>query len=136
MAERARTALVAGGWAGVLSGIPSTVYLLLTGGDFFTAVDALVAMVTTNDLPTLYRISIAAAVHFAVSFFWASVLVVLMPRRAPIIGALIASVLIALLDLGLIAPHFFPEVAALAFIPQLADHLAWGATVGAVLRAR
>ena len=136
MAERARAALVAGGLAGVVSGIPSTVYLLLTGGDLFASVNALVAMVTTDELPMLYRISIAAAVHFAVSFWWASVLVVLMPRRAPIVGALIASALIAFLDLKLIAPRFFAEAAALAFIPQIADHLAWGAAVGAVLRVR
>jgi hypothetical protein len=93
-------------------------------------------MVTADELPMLYRISVAAAVHFAASFWWASVLVVLMPRRAPMVGALIASALIAFLDLKLIAPRFFAETAALAFIPQLADHLAWGAMVGAVLRVR
>ncbi len=64
------------------------------------------------------------------------VLVVLVPRRAPIIGALVASALIAVLDLRLIAPLFFPDAAALAFSPQLADHLAWGVTVGLVLRLR
>ena len=47
----------------------------------------------------------------------------------------IYSALIALLDLRAIAPLFFPEVAALPFGPQLADHLAWGAVVGIVLRA-
>jgi energy-converting hydrogenase Eha subunit B len=64
------------------------------------------------------------------------VLVALVPRRAPVLGALAASVLIALVDLELIAPYFFAEVAALPFLPQFADHLAWGAIVGAVLRAR
>ena len=136
MAESARTTLVAGGLAGLLGGIPSTVYLLLTGGDLLAAVNALAAMATANELPVLYRIAVAGGVHFAVSFFWASVLVALLPRRAPILGALVASALIALLDLKLIAPRFFPEAAALAFMPQLADHLAWGATIGAVLRVR
>lgn len=134
--ERASTALIAGGIAGVVSGIPSTVYLLLTEGDLFASLNALVAMVTSSELPVLSRICVAAAVHLAVSVFWASVLVLLMPRRAPMIGALIASAVIAFVDLKLIAPSFFAEAAALAFIPQLADHLAWGATVGAVLRMR
>ena len=30
----------------------------------------------------------------------------------------------------------FPEVAALAFWPQMADHLMWGACVGVVLQVR
>ncbi len=130
------TTLVAGALAGVLGGIPSTVYLLATGGDLFASLNALAAMVNANELPILARLAVAGGVHFAVSFGWAGVLVALLPRRAPILGALVSSALIAVLDLILIAPRFFAEVAALAFMPQLADHLAWGLTVGAVLRAR
>jgi hypothetical protein len=37
-------------------------------------------------------------------------------------------------DLRLIAPRFFPEVAALEFWPQMADHLVWGACFGLVLQ--
>ncbi len=135
MANRVRTTLVAGGLAGLVGAIPSTVYLLVTGGDVFASVNAIAAMVAANELPVLHRVAVAAAVHFALSFFWASVLVALVPRRAPVFGALVASAIIAFLDLKVIAPHYFAEAAALAFVPQLADHLAWGATVGAVLRA-
>ena len=136
MANRVKTTLIAGGLAGLVSGIPSTVYLLVTGGDLLASVNALVAMVAASELPVLNRLAIAAAVHFTVSFFWASVLVAIIPRRAPVIGALVASAIITFLDLEVIAPRYFAEAAALAFIPQLADHLAWGATVGAVLRMR
>ena len=136
MANRVRTTLVAGGLAGLLGGIPSTVYLLVTGGDVFVSVNALVAMIAANELPVLHRVAVAAGIHFALSLFWASVLVALIPRRAPVLGALVASVLITFLDLKVIAPRYFAEVAALTFIPQLADHLAWGAVVGAVLRVR
>ena len=136
MANRVRTTLIAGGLAGLVGGIPSTVYLLVTGGDVLESLNAVVAMVSANDLPILQRIAVAAAVHFAVSLLWALVLVVLIPRRTAVVGALVASFLIAFLDLKVIAPLYFAEVAALAFIPQLADHLAWGATVGAVLRLR
>jgi drug/metabolite transporter superfamily protein YnfA len=136
MHQSVRTVLVAGGLAGLLSGIPSTVHLLLTQGDLTASLLALVAMVTSEELPLPQVVAVAGGVHFAVSFGWASVLVALVPRRAPVLGALVASALIAVLDLRLIAPYFFPDVAALAFVPQLADHLAWGATVGVVLRVR
>jgi hypothetical protein len=58
---------------------------------------------------------------------------VLEPTRAALEWALLAAVLIALLDLELIAPAFFPRVAALDFWPQLADHLAWGAAFAIAL---
>ena len=136
MANRVRTTLVAGGLAGLVGAIPSTVYLLVTGGDVFASVNAIAAMVAANELPVLHRVAVAAAVHFALSFFWTSVLVALIPRRAPVFGAIVASAIITFFDLKVIAPHYFAEVAALALVPQLADHLAWGATVGAVLHAR
>ena len=43
---------------------------------------------------------------------------------------------IGLLDLRVIAPRFFPEVADLSLLPQIADHLMWGACLGLVLRHR
>ena len=87
-----------------------------------------------TSLPAL--VAAAALVHSSVSFFWAVVLWATLPRRRTMLWALVASVAIALLDLRLIAPAFFPDVAALAFWPQLADHLMWGACVGFALRGR
>jgi hypothetical protein len=49
-------------------------------------------------------------------------------------GAL-AGLGIAALDLGLIGRRF-PRVRALPQLPQVADHVAYGATVGAVLALR
>jgi hypothetical protein len=74
-------------------------------------------------------IAAAAAVHASISLFWAAVLWVTLPRTYTLLWALLVSAGIALLDLRIIAPAFFPEVAALAFWPQFADHLAWGACV-------
>ena len=136
MADRIKTTLVAGGLAALVGVIPSTVYLLVTGGDVFASVNALAAMLSANELPVLHRVAVAAAIHITLSFFWASMLVALLPRRAPVFGALAASAIITILDLKVIAPHYFTDAAALEFLPQLADHLAWGATVGAVLRVR
>jgi hypothetical protein len=78
----------------------------------------------------------AALVHCTVSLFWASVLWLALPRSHSVLWALLASIAIALLDLRVIAPAFFPEVAALEFWPQFADHLMWGACVGLALRGR
>ena len=108
--------------ATVLSGIPSTAYALLTGGDPMEATRAAGAMVGRPD-----SIAAAVAVHLAVSTVWSVVLWLALPRRRTLLWALLASAAIALLDLLVIAPLFFPEVAALAFWPQFADHLAWGA---------
>ena len=135
LAYRSRRALFEA-WlsATLLSGIPSTVYALATGGDPMEATRAAGAMLLPSE-PNVFRLLAAAAlVHCTVSLFWACVLWLALPRRHTMLLALVASAAIALIDLRLIAPAFFPGVAALEFWPQFADHLAWGACVGAALR--
>ena len=117
--------------ATLLSGIPSTVFALATGGDAMEATRAAGAMVGRPD-----SLVAAGAVHSAVSFFWASVLWLELPRGQTTLWALAAAAAIAVLDLQVIAPIVFPEVAALAFWPQFADHLMWGACVGVTLEYR
>lgn len=78
----------------------------------------------------------AALVHGTVSLFWAVVLAALLAQRHVVGLAVAASAAIALLDLLVIAPRFFPPVAALPFWPQFADHLMWGACYGLALRWR
>ena len=113
------------GWllATLLSGIPSTLHALFTGGDPLEATRAAGAMVGRPD-----SIAAAAAVHGSVSLFWAVILWLSLPRTYTALWSLLASAAIAVLDLRIIAPLFFPEVAALAFWPQFADHLMWGAS--------
>jgi hypothetical protein len=111
--------------ATVLSGIPSTAYALLTGRDPLEATRAAAAMISMPD-----SIAAAALVHVSVSLFWSVLLWLVLPYRHTALWALLASAAIAFLDLRLIAPVFFPEVAALEFWPQFADHLMWGACVG------
>ena len=117
--------------ATLLSGIPSTVYALVTGGDALEATRAAGAMVGRPD-----SIVAAGAVHAAVSLFWTSLLWLVLPLKHTTLWALAASAGIAVLDLRIIAPVFFPEIAALAFWPQFADHLMWGACVGLPLEYR
>jgi hypothetical protein len=126
-----RQLLYAWALATLLSGIPSTVYALLTGGDVLEATRAAGAMVDRPD-----SIAAAALVHASVSLFWAVILWLVLPHRRTMLWALLASAAIAVLDLAMIAPVYFPEVAALAFWPQFADHLMWGASYAAGLAVR
>jgi hypothetical protein len=90
-----------------------------------------------SPLSPLPRLFLAAALtHAVISLFWTAILVMALPLRHTLVGAVLAAALIALLDLRVIAPLFFPEVAALAFWPQFADHLMWGLSVGLALHWR
>ena len=132
----ARDWLAAGAIATVFSGIPSTLYNLLTSGDVAEPTRAAGHMLIASDSSDPSLFAAAALVHTSVSFFWAAILVALMPRKHVITASILAAALIAIIDLRLIAPAFFPEVARLEFLPQLADHLMWGACIGATLRYR
>jgi hypothetical protein len=116
--------------ATLLSGLPSTAWALATGGDALEATRAAGAMLLPQETSMWKLIGAAAIVHPLVSLFWSVILWRLLPRRATLEWALLAAVLIGLLDLELIAPAFFPAVAALDFWPQMADHLAWGFVFG------
>jgi hypothetical protein len=84
------------------------------------------AMLVPASSPLPQLVAAAAFVHAAISFFWVLILALVLPRRRVFLWAVLASALIGLLDLRVIAPLLFPEVARLAFWPQLADHLMWG----------
>jgi hypothetical protein len=120
--------------ATVLSGAPSTLWALHTGGDVGEATWAAGAMLLAPDSPRPWLFAAAALAHGAVSAFWTLVAGLLLPRRRPAGWALVMAAAIGLLDLRVIAPAFFPSVAALAFWPQMADHLMWGACLGVSLQ--
>lgn len=73
-----------------------------------------------------------AGVHTAVSLGWGVVLAAILPRRRPVLSGVAAGAGIAALDLGVVGRRF-PRVGALPVLAQVADHLAYGAVVGAVL---
>ena len=131
-----RDLLAAGTAATLVSGIPSTVYAWLSGGDPLEATRAAGAMLIPAVSPLTQLLVAAAIVHVAISFFWAAILVAVLPRTHILVSATAAAALIGFVDLRLIAPLLFPEVAALAFVPQMADHLMWGASLGWVLARR
>jgi hypothetical protein len=120
------------GWlaATLLSGIPSSLHTFVTGNDLLEATRAAGAMLLPGETTMLKLLVSAALVHSTISAFWAVVLAITLPRLHITLSAIAASAVIAVLDLRVIAPAFFPEIAALDFWPQFADHLMWGASFG------
>jgi hypothetical protein len=139
MREAVRDGLVAGSVAAVVGGVPSTLHALATGGDVLESTRAAgsIALSRSDDEEAL--LAAGANVHAAVSLYWGVVLAHVIPRstRAPVsvgVGAL-GGLAIAVLDLGLVG-RLFPRIRALPRVPQVADHVAFGAVVGAVLAWR
>ena len=127
--------IAAGGVAAVLSGIPSTVIAVARGDDPLESTAAAGSIVVSNESGKLLRLAAAVPVHVALSVGWGVVLSVVLPRRATIAWGAAAGLCIAALDLGVIGRQF-ARIDALPLGPQIADHTAYGAVVGAVLRRR
>jgi hypothetical protein len=127
--------IAAGGIAAVVSGIPSTVIALARGDDPLEATAAAGSILVSRESGTLLRLTAAAPVHVALSLGWGVVLSALLPRRATIAWGAAAGLCIAALDLVVIGRRF-ARIDALPLGPQVADHVAYGAVVGTVLRRR
>jgi hypothetical protein len=118
--------LTAAAVAGALSGIPSTVHALATGRSPLAAARAAGELLGG---PGLAR---GAVAHAAMSLGWTVVLARLLPRRRRGRWGAAAGLAIAALDLS-IARRSYPTIAALPTLPQVADHVAFGALVGTTL---
>ena len=117
-----------------MSGLPSTLHALATRADPFEATVAAGSLVLPEEDDHLRLTLAAVPVHLALSLGWAFVLSRALPRGGALRGA-VAGLAIAALDLGVIGRHY-PRIRRLPLLPQLADHVAFGATVGAVLARR
>ena len=128
-------ALVAGAAAAVLAGVPSTLHALVTGRSILEAAAAAGSVLLPGERRTPVLVAAAVPVHLALSLGWAQVVARMVPRRWPVAGSLAWGVAIAALDLEVIGRRL-PRIRALAQAPQWLDHVAYGATVGFVLRIR
>jgi hypothetical protein len=125
--------LQAGLAAAVLSGAPSTLHALATGRDPLAAARAAGSILLRRETRPGRLLAAAVPVHLALSLGWALVL-----DRAGVRGAgrgAVAGLGIAALDLGLVGP-LFPRIHALPTLPQVADHVAFGAIVGSLISRR
>ena len=128
--------LIAGAVAAVLSGAPSTLHALATHKspiEATLAAGTLLAPPRTKSRTVL--LLAAVPVHLALSIGWGLVLAAVLPRRRTVAWGTLAGLAIAALDLGVVGRRY-PRIRALAPLPQILDHLAYGATVGAVLHVR
>lgn len=130
-----RDGVVAGTAGAVLGGLPSTVHALVTGGDPLEAGRAAGSLLLPGEQRTSRLLPAGAVAHAGISLAWGVVLAATLPRRRTLPSAAAAGLVIAALDLGLVA-RAFPRVRALPVLPQLVDHVAYGAVVGAVLAHR
>jgi hypothetical protein len=121
--------------AAVLSGLPSTTYALVTGRDPLAATLAAGSLLLPRETRSERLLLAATPVHVAISLVWGLALARVLPRRPSLTAGAVAGIAIAALDLGLVGPRF-ARVRALPLGPQLADHVAYGITVAAVLRRR
>jgi hypothetical protein len=124
-------AVRAGAVAAVVSGIPSTVHALLTGRDVLAATRAAGTLLPgRRDRP---GVAAGLVAHVAVSAFWTCVLAAAARRhRLGAGGGAAAGLAIAVLDLG-IAGRCYPAIRTLPRVPQILDHLVFGAVTGALL---
>jgi hypothetical protein len=128
--------LAAGAVAALLSGAPSTLHALATRTSPLEATLAAGTLLAPSRTTSRTVLLLAAVpVHLALSFGWALLLAAVLPRRRTIAWGTLAGLAIAALDLAVIGRRF-PRIRALAPVPQVLDHVAYGATVGAVLSGR
>ena len=127
-----RVGLRAGAVAAVLSGAPSTVHALATGRSPLDAVQAAGTLLLPDDAAPSALAAAGVVAHSAISLGWGVVLAAVLPRRRTVVWGALAGLAIAALDLGVLARRW-PRIRALPTAPQVADHVAFGALVGAVV---
>lgn len=118
--------------AAAISGLPSTLHALLTRRDPLEASLAAGSIILPRETGRVRLLIAAGIIHLSLSFIWATVLAVALPRKKPVVEGAVAGMLIAGLDLGLMGRRF-PRVRALDTPPQVADHLAFGIAVALAL---
>lgn len=127
--------LAAGAVAAVLSGAPSTLHALATRTSPLEATLAAGTLLMPRESRPLALAAAAVPVHLALSLGWAVALAAVLPRRRTAAWATLAGLAIAALDLGVVGRRH-PRIRALPLLPQVLDHVAYGATVGVVLTTR
>ena len=127
--------VVAGAVAWALSGIPSTVHALVRGVSPLQAVRAAGTLaLSPHASPNALAVA-GVAVHTGLSLGWATLFALALPVHRTVPVAVAAGLAVAALDLGSVGRRY-PHIRALPSLPQISDHLAFGALVGAVVSRR
>lgn len=118
--------------AAVLSGAPSTVHAVVTRRDPLGATRAAGALLLPRETRTGRLLAAAVPAHVAISLGWGVVLAAVLPRRCTVAWGALAGAGIAMVDLN-VPGERTAAVRKLQVGPQVADHLAYGIVVGAVV---
>lgn len=127
--------LAAGAVAAVVSGAPSTLHALATDPSPLEATLAVGTLVLPRERRPLPLLLAALPAHTAISLGWGVVLALALPPRRTGVAGAVGGLAIAALDLGVVGRRY-PRIRALPMWPQVADHVAYGAVVGAVIARR
>jgi hypothetical protein len=127
--------IAAGAVAAVVSGTPSTLWALAAGRDPLEPTLAAGSMLLPRESRRGRLFAAAVPVHLTASIGWALILSALLPRGRAVSASAAAGLVIAAVDLGFVG-RLFPRMRALSLVPQVADHVLYGATVGLVLDRR
>jgi hypothetical protein len=133
--RRPSDALLAGLAGALVSGLPSTAWTWIEGGDVLEGGRALGQVLLPRSRSTPLLLAAGVPVHLALSIGWAGVLAAALPARREPAAGLAGGLAIAALDLELIG-RAFPRIRALPQARQWADHVAFGLAVGVVVRRR
>lgn len=121
---------------GIGSGLPSTIHAVATGSDVLEPTMAAGTILRPGPWRDTRQLAVGVLTHALLTTAWAGALTaVLHRRRRPVVLGGLLGAAIAALDLS-IAQRRFPRIAALATLPQVADHVMFGALVGAVVARR
>ena len=118
--------------AAALSGAPSTIHAFSTGRDPLEATYAAGSLLLPDERRRTRLFAAAIPVHLTISLGWAVVLSAILPRRRTALAGAAAGLAIAAIDLGVVGRRF-PRLRSLPMGPQIADHIAYGVIVAAVL---
>jgi hypothetical protein len=126
----------------VISGVPSTAWALARGDDPLEATIAAGRLLRPDESSRAQLFGAAALVHLTLSIGWALVIGGLARPRSSSRGRVVFGVAcgagIAAVDLGAAHLSTNPRMAAvrsLPVLPQVADHLVYGAVVAAAVPA-
>lgn len=104
---------------------------LATGRSPVDALRAAGTLLLADAAPPSAQAAAGVVAHGAISLGWGVVLAAVLPRRQAVVWGALAGLAIAGLDLGVLGRRW-PRIRALPTVPQVADHVAFGALVGAV----